>query len=251
MKRIILGIAITLLFLGTKLNGQNYRVQVATYEQGVGMDYFTDSGLSNITQEIDVNGFYRYYTRGTYTTQSEAIQAQEEVVSSGFKHAQVIDLKRLKEECSSPCAMQPSFTSGMVLEIIFFDFDKDVLRSKSKTDLDALHQVLVENPAYEVDFVAHTDSKGTNDYNVNLSNRRGERAKKYLVNKGISAARIGTQVKGETTPIAKNTTMEGKDLPEGRQYNRRVEFVLRNVDSMTASQIIEAVQIPEHLKANN
>jgi outer membrane protein OmpA-like peptidoglycan-associated protein len=247
MKRIILGTAIMLLFLGTELNAQNYRVQVAAYDQGVGMNYFTDSGLSNITQEIDINGFYRYYTRGSYTTQSEAIQAQQEAISSGFKNAQVIDLKRLKEECSSPCAMQ-SFTPGQVLGIIFFDFDKDFLRSKSKADLDALHQVLVENPAYEVEFVAHTDSKGTNDYNVNLSNRRGKQAKKYLVSKGISGSRIGTEVKGETTPIAKNATMEGKDLPEGRQYNRRVEFLLINVDSTTASQIIEDVQIPDHLK---
>lgn len=247
MKRIIIGTAIMLLFLGTKLNGQNYRVQVATYDQGVGINYFSESGLSSIIQEIDINGFYRYYTRGTYTTQSEAIQAQQEAISRGFKNAQVIDLKKLKEECASPCAMQ-SFTPGEVLGIIFFDFDKDFLRSKSKADLDALHQVLVDNPTFEVDFVAHTDSKGTNEYNVDLSNRRGKQAKRYLVSKGISAARIGTEVRGETDPIAKNATMEGKDLPEGRQYNRRVEFVLRNVDNMTASQIIEEVQIPDHLK---
>lgn len=247
MKRIIIGTAIMLLFLGTKLNGQNYRVQVATYDQGVGINYFAEQGLSNIIQEIDINGFYRYYTRGSYLSQSEAIQAQQEAISRGFKNAQIIDLKKLKEECSSPCAMH-SFQPGQVLGIIFFDFDKDFLRSKSKTDLDALHQVLVDNPTFEVDFVAHTDSKGTDEYNVDLSNRRGQQAKRYLVSKGISAARIGTEVRGETDPIAKNATLEGKDLPEGRQFNRRVEFVLRNVDSMTASQIIEEVQIPDYLK---
>lgn len=247
MKRIFLGASLCLMFLMTELSAQNYRVQVATYDTGVESNYFSVQGLENVIQEIDVNGFYRYYMKRNYATQSEAIQAQENAISKGFENAQVIDLVRLKEECSSPCAM--GYYDGLVVGMIFFDFDKDFLRGQSKDELDVLHQILVENPEFNVVMEAHTDSKGTNEYNIDLSSRRGLSAKRYLINKGISASRISTDVNGETTPIAKNSTMDGKDLPEGRQYNRRVQFVLRDANNQVRTDLIEDVQIPDYLRA--
>lgn len=246
MRKILVGITLCLMFLGTNLNAQNYRVQVAAYDQMVAADYFDAQGLSNVIQETDVNGFSRYYMKNRYPTQSEAIQAQEVAISKGFSNAQVIDLVKLKEECSSPC-VTGNFYDGLVLGMIFFDFDRDLLRNKSKEELDALYQVMAENPQFNVDIVAHTDSKGTNDYNIDLSNRRGVMAKKYLVSRGISAARINTEVKGESTPIAKNATAEGKDLPEGRQFNRRVEFVLKDHNQIR-SDLVEDINVPDHLK---
>lgn len=246
MRRIIIGTALCLMFLGTNLTAQNYRVQVAAYDQMVSLDYFSSQGLTGVIHEQDVNGFSRYYMKDRYATQSEAIQAQEDAIGKGFGYAQVIDLVKLKEECSSPCATG-KFFDGLVVGMIFFDFDKHFLRSKSKEELDALYQVMVENPHFDVEVVAHTDSKGTNDYNIALSNRRGAMAKKYLVNRGIAAERIKTDVRGETTPIAKNATADGKDLPEGRQFNRRVEFILSDNDQIR-SDLVEDIRVPDHLR---
>lgn len=246
MRKILIGTTLCLIFLGVNLTAQNYRVQVATYDEKVATDYFNVQGLSNVIQETDVNGFSRYYMKDRYPTQTEAIQAQEFAISKGFTNAQVIDLVRLKEECSSPCATG-KFYDGLVVGMIFFDFDKDFLRSKSKEELDALYQIMMENPQFNVGIVAHTDSKGTPAYNIGLSNRRGTMAKKYLVSRGISAARINTEVKGESAPIAKNATADGKDLPEGRQFNRRVEFILKDNDQIR-SDLVEDIRIPDYLK---
>lgn len=234
-------------FLLTNLNSQNFRVQVATYDQGVASNYFTDSGLDNVIQEVDINGFYRYYVKNRFSTQNEAIQAQENAISKGFENAQVIDLIKLKEECASPCATG-KFYDGLVVGMIFFDFDKDFLRGASKEELDVLYQILVDNPEFNVVMEAHTDSKGTNDYNVNLSSRRGVNAKSYLVSRGISASRIATSVNGETAPIAKNATTDGKDLPEGRQYNRRVEFILKDSNNQVRSDLVEEIDVPDYLR---
>lgn len=246
MEKIILGTVFSM-FLLTNLNSQNFRVQVATYDQGVATNYFTDSGLNNVIQEVDVNGFYRYYFKSRFVSQNEAIQAQEEAISKGFVNAQVIDLIKLKEECSSPCATGKLY-DGLVVGMIFFDFDKDFLRGASKEELDVLYQILVENPGFNVVMEAHTDSKGTNDYNVNLSSRRGVNAKTYLIGRGISSARISTSVNGETAPIAKNATTDGKDLPEGRQYNRRVEFILKDSQNQVRSDLVEDIAVPDHLR---
>lgn len=236
-----------MLLITTNLNAQNYRVQVATYDTGVPSNYFSAAGLDNVIQEIDVNGFYRYYKKKNYATQNEAIKAQEEAISKGFENASVIDLEKLREECSSPCGS--GYYSGLVVGMIFFDFDKDFLRGKSKDELDVLHQILTDNPAFNVVIDAHTDSKGTDEYNINLSQRRANSAKKYLIARGITSSRITTSINGEKAPIAKNATTDGKDLPEGRQYNRRVEFVLKDADNSVRSDMVEEVPIPDYLKA--
>lgn len=103
MKAVICGIFIACLCLTAQ--AQNYRVQVATYEKGVNLDYFKQLGVTDpIVQSIDQNGLYKYYIRAKYVTQSEAIQAQESVISLGFKNARVIDIKQAAAACAkTPC----------------------------------------------------------------------------------------------------------------------------------------------------
>jgi len=67
---------------------------------------------------------------------------------------------------------------------------------------------------------AHTDSRGTNDYNFRLSDNRARSVMDYIISKGISNTRITSHGYGETKPVATNET------DEGRQLNRRVEFTI-------------------------
>ncbi len=108
--------------------------------------------------------------------------------------------------------------NAIVLKNIFFDFDKATLRPESFNELDRLVQLLNENPGIRVELSAHTDSKGSDDYNMKLSQKRAESVVNYLVGKGIAMDRLIAKGYGETQPIDTN------DTEEGRQNNRRVEF---------------------------
>jgi len=112
---------------------------------------------------------------------------------------------------------------GIRIANIYYDFNQAGLRPESKTGLDSLYQIMVDNPSLILEIGSHTDSKGTHDYNVKLSTARAQSVVDYLLSKGIPQARLTTKGYAETEPIAPNT-INGKDNPEGRQLNRRTEF---------------------------
>ncbi len=108
--------------------------------------------------------------------------------------------------------------SIIVLRNIFFDFDKATLRPESANELERLIKLLNDLPTLKIEISSHTDSKGSDDYNMKLSQARSESVVGYLINHGIAKDRLVAQGYGETKPIATN------DTDEGRQNNRRSEF---------------------------
>ena len=115
------------------------------------------------------------------------------------------------------------------LNNVFFDFDKWDLRPESFIELDRVVKLLQENPAIEIEMSAHTDSRGSDEYNLKLSDNRARSVMEYIISKGIASTRIISQGYGETMPVALNINADGSDNPEGRQLNRRVEFkILKN-----------------------
>lgn len=235
-------------------SGENYVVQVAAFIEKMPLSYFTQhSALEGIYVKTDQNQIHRYFL-GQYETQEEADYAKEQVIAAGFTNAQVIDLEEQERLCSMPCNTMDknyqfvsSITDNLYLRAIFFDFDRSFLRSKSKTDLDNLYQMLVENPQYNAELHAHTDSKGTNDYNMRLSQRRANAAKNYLIKRGIAASRLRTRIYGESDPIAKND-VNGNDSPQGRQFNRRVVMVMVDSRGEIVADGGKSIDIPAHLK---
>lgn len=108
--------------------------------------------------------------------------------------------------------------SIIVLRNIFFDFDKATIRPESANELDRLIKLLTENPTIKIELGSHTDSKGSDEYNMKLSDNRSQSVVSYLISKGISSDRLTAKGYGETKPIDTN------DTDEGRQNNRRTEF---------------------------
>jgi OmpA-OmpF porin, OOP family len=109
------------------------------------------------------------------------------------------------------------------LKNIYFDYDKSTLQSASFVELDKVVDFLTHNPRLEIEISGHTDSKGPDDYNLNLSQGRSQSVVDYLISKGVDAGRLTAHGYGETKPIDTN------DTDEGRANNRRVEFtVLKN-----------------------
>jgi OmpA-OmpF porin, OOP family len=114
---------------------------------------------------------------------------------------------------------------GQVVRLnnVFFDFDKWDLRPESFMELDRVVKLLKENPAIVIEMSAHTDSRGSDDYNYKLSDNRARSVMEYIIAHGIDSTRITSQGYGETKPVATNET------DDGRQLNRRVEFkILKN-----------------------
>jgi len=109
------------------------------------------------------------------------------------------------------------------IENIYFEFDKSLVIDYYKFKLDSVFGVMMQNPGYSLEIQGHTDSKGSDAYNDKLSQDRANEAKAYLVGKGITTERIVAKGYGEKVPLAANEK-DGKDDPEGRARNRRVEF---------------------------
>ena len=99
----------------------------------------------------------------------------------------------------------------------FFDFDKSTLKPEGKAKLEDLVSKLIGTDIEVVVATGHTDSVGTEAYNLKLSMRRANAVKAFLVSKGIPADRVFTEGKGESKPVASNKTSEG------RAKNRRVD----------------------------
>jgi outer membrane protein OmpA-like peptidoglycan-associated protein len=108
--------------------------------------------------------------------------------------------------------------SIIVLKNIFFDFDKATIRPESANELERLIKLLNDNPTIKIELSSHTDSKGSDEYNMKLSDNRSKSVVTYLIEKGINASRLVAKGYGETKPIDTN------DTDEGRQNNRRSEF---------------------------
>ncbi|HHS49723.1 MAG TPA: PEGA domain-containing protein [candidate division Zixibacteria bacterium] len=109
----------------------------------------------------------------------------------------------------------------ITLDGIFFDFDKATIKPESRPALDRAIKIMTDNPGIRVRIEGHTDSMGAASYNMQLSQRRADSVKAYLVqNGGIDASRIIAVGRGEDEPIASN------DTEEGRSINRRIEFIV-------------------------
>jgi outer membrane protein OmpA-like peptidoglycan-associated protein len=117
----------------------------------------------------------------------------------------------------------------IVLENIYYDFDKWNLREESKKTLDSLYNILVENPQIIIELGSHTDSRGSAEYNEELSQKRAQSCVDYLISKGIDKKRISPKGYGESAnledcskkPECPTTSSGDCDC---HQLNRRTEF---------------------------
>lgn len=106
------------------------------------------------------------------------------------------------------------------LNNVFFDTGKAILRDESGPELDRIVTLLNDKPKLVIQVDGHTDNTGSNEINNRLSQDRADAVREYLIGKGIEPDRVASKGFGEAKPIATN------DTDEGRQQNRRVEFVI-------------------------
>jgi OOP family OmpA-OmpF porin len=138
---------------------------------------------------------------------SRPIPAPEPVVAQ----PEVQPVAPVVQPAPAPVSEKVSFAAEAL-----FDFDRAVVKPEGKAALDDLMSKLQGMDTEVMIAVGHTDSVGADAYNQKLSLRRADAVKAYLVSKGLDGARLYTEGKGETQPIADNATAEG------RAKNRRV-----------------------------
>jgi outer membrane protein OmpA-like peptidoglycan-associated protein len=125
--------------------------------------------------------------------------------------------KRFDTEGKTMVVQGPPPPNVFVLEGVNFDTGKAKIRSDSLSRLDRVVEYMTHKKGVRIEISGHTDNVGKAEANKDLSRRRAESCKQYLVDKGIDAGRIETVGYGSERPIDTN------DTPEGRQRNRRIE----------------------------
>ncbi|MEI9971576.1 MAG: OmpA family protein [Ignavibacteriota bacterium] len=103
---------------------------------------------------------------------------------------------------------------------MLFDFDKYTLKPGAREKLAKVSGILLAYPGLKIQLEGHTDSIGSDSYNMTLSQNRATAVQDYLVQQGIPAASLTAVGYGKASPVASN------DTDSGRQQNRRVEMVV-------------------------
>ncbi len=172
----------------------------STDEDGTITSYQWDFGDGTTSNFTFPRATHRYDSPGTYLVQ---LTAEDDKGATGVASQEVV------------------ISEAQMMSIaahVLFDFDKSDLRPEGKAELDPLVQAMQQDPQLVASIVGHTDSRGPEDYNLGLSERRAQAVADYIVDGGITSDRLKVEGRGESEPVAPN------DTAEGRQENRRVDI---------------------------
>jgi len=192
------------------------------------LDTIQQRVLGQVT--LDETGRYRFEVE---PLKRYKIMAEKENYFSKAIYVNTDDLTKV-DSIVNPniCLKRYEIGKPIILKDIYYDFDKATLRPQSYIVLDTIVSIMQDNTNIIIEMSAHTDSKGKDEYNMKLSQKRAQSCVDYLISKGISSERMIAKGYGETRPIAPNTMPNGKDNPEGRQLNRRTEFKVLRVTQL-------------------
>ena len=190
----------------------NNETQIEKVTQGGGV-YSYRNNIEGKTAKFKLEGYNADTVKTVFVTAPNLRGKNAYREADGFfrfaKEAEVIILKEEEKQ-----VMKKAF------ENLEFKSTSDIILTSSFTSLNELAQLMAANPSWKLRISGHTDNVGNAASNMDLSKRRSESVKKYLVSKGIAADRFEVQYFGAEKPIAPNETTEG------RARNRRVEMLL-------------------------
>lgn len=115
-------------------------------------------------------------------------------------------------------------TDSFVIAKIFYDYKSSEVNEIAAKELDKLVLILQKNKGIGIELLSHTDSIGSDEYNLRLSHERAQKARTYMISQGVNSNKITAKGMGETQPTAPNTNADGSDNPIGRAKNRRTDF---------------------------
>ncbi len=135
------------------------------------------------------------------------------------EHFRLEGVHSVSEPFEKQIELSPIRVGGQIsLFNVFFETDSWFLRDESVIELTKLYELLKSNPGVRIEIGGHTDSSGTEEHNIVLSEKRAGAVRQFLIEKGIAGERMNVTGYGETRPLTDN------DTEEGRQRNRRTEI---------------------------
>jgi outer membrane protein OmpA-like peptidoglycan-associated protein len=187
---------------------KNAKVNIA-YKPDQTVNYSVITNEGKYEQPIASFGWYLFTTSAEgYLNSNDSVQVINEEVTPVVKNITLTPIE-----------------VGLTVRLknIYFDFDKTTLKSESFIELNKVVDFLKQNSSVSIEISGHTDSKGSDTYNLNLSQGRSQSVVDYVVSQGIDASRLKAQGYGESKPIDSN------DTEAGRANNRRVEFTVLKI----------------------
>ncbi|MHB8261973.1 MAG: OmpA family protein [Bacteroidia bacterium] len=189
-------------------------------------DNNTGELLKTYTTSSDVGFYYIVLDRGKnynisfqapgYLFQSQNVDIPKKPESQHVEIIKSIKLEHIQKGVK------------MVLNNIFFDKDKAVLRKQSMLEMETVYKLLKEKPDLIIEISGHTDNHGSDAINKKLSLDRAKAVVTFLTKKGIPARQLIAKGYGKDQPVAPNTLANGKPDLEGMQKNRRVEIKIED-----------------------
>lgn len=185
-----------------------------------------------VTGEFVAEGGERFITLGNFNTAAQSNVATHEgltgLLEGAYYYIDSVTLCCLDCVADSARMLEPpsdTYAVGdvVILNDLFFEFDKSVILQQSYQTLKQLLDLLDRYPRMRIEVQGHTDSRGSVSYNQRLSERRAKAVVEYLTSKGVNSKRLTYKGYGDTQPIATNST------DEGRAANRRVAFVIQSM----------------------
>jgi outer membrane protein OmpA-like peptidoglycan-associated protein len=187
---------------------KNARVQI-TYKEERSINFSPAAAGGSYEQAISSTGWYLFTASAEgYITSNDSVQVLNDKVIPVVKNIFLTPIE-----------------VGLTVRLknIYFDFDKTTLKSESFVELNKVVDFLKKNRNVSIEISGHTDSKGSDTYNLNLSQGRSQAVVDYLISQGIDFSRLQAKGYGESKPIDTN------DTDEGRANNRRVEFTVLKI----------------------
>ena len=163
-------------------------------------------------------------------TQKKQLELEEKKLELQKKHLELQREQLQVEEAARKELQLKETEKAVTMKLegdVLFDFGKAEIKPEAEETLGKVGAVIAQFPEGKVLIEGFTDSKGSQRVNRELSKRRAQAVKDWLVKKkGIAKSIITTNGFGETEPVAPNTNPDGSDNPQGRQQNRRVEITV-------------------------
>lgn len=188
------------------------------------------------SQKVDDNGYFEFKVKKDdnyeISIQAPGYLNVSDNLQNGTDDVE-LDVKPYKKEIGK----------SFVIQNIYYDFDKWDIKESSKVELDKIVKLLRENPSLSIELGSHTDSRGSVDYNDQLSRKRAESAAQYIISQNISKLRISARGYGERFLV--NNCGDNVPCSEAQhEMNRRTEFKITGFDEEGSMQNIQSTAVP-------
>lgn len=193
----------------------------------------TESVRTNLNGQFDIclpleGEYIGYVTRHGFTNENFTIKVKNSNEQPDYVEVRLRTIDGVVADEAMPLAKGIMEGSVIVMDNIFYEYEKTTLNQKATRHLDALFDLLKGYPEMEIELISHTDTRGEAKLNMELTEERSKNAKTYLVYRGIEANRIAAIGKGETEP--RNECTEGVECTdEQHRVNNRLEIRIKKI----------------------